>query len=72
MCMTSSQVSSCLWLMPTQQACHSFLTVIKFMWRNPKVSLGRGKEQRKSTLPQRDSKAGGRNISADLCNQLAS
>ena len=34
--------------------------------------VGRDKEQRKSTLPQRDSKEGGRNVSADLCNQLAS
>ena len=46
-----------------QQACHFFLTIIKSRWKNPKMLVGRDKEQRKSKWPQRDNKDGGRDFS---------
>lgn len=55
-----------------QQACHSFLTIIKPRRKNPKMLGGRDKQQRKNTWPQRDNKDGEGNFSADLCNWLAS
>lgn len=58
LCTIPCQISSCLWLMATQQACHSFLTVMQSMWGNPKMLEGKDKQQRKSEAPQRHSREG--------------
>ena len=58
LCMTSSQISSCLWLMATQRARLSFLNIPESVCGNPKMLVGRDTQPGKSKAPQRHSRKG--------------